>query len=122
MKNLNRVIHTLPSLSIGDGGPPRSVSQLCGALCESDNEVGIVTAVEAQDPIVSLNPKIELTKLGGKGASFWERLSSANFTKALPQLHEKNPISLLHQQWHARRFRHLGQQKHPRIPMLGNKP
>ena len=94
---MNQIIHVLPSLGESGGGPPRSVSQLCGALVGLDAKVGIITAFQVHDPMVPLNDAIKLTTLEGKGTSFWERLIAANFGKALHQLHEKNPISLLHQ-------------------------
>ena len=59
------IIHTVPSLGESGGGPPRSVSQLCNALCQQETSIGIVTAVNPHDPIVPLDAAIQLTTLAG---------------------------------------------------------
>lgn len=91
------VTHAVPSLGESGGGPPRSVSQLCGALCEQGQAIRIVTAVDPADPIVPLSTGIQLTQLEGRGNSFMDRLRAANFGGALARIHQKNPITLIHQ-------------------------
>jgi len=79
------------------GGPPRSVSQLCNALCHKGSAIGIVTAVDPGDPIVPLDAGIQLIPLPGRGNSFMDRLRSADFGAALDAVHQTNPISVIHQ-------------------------
>jgi len=92
-----KIEHCVPSLGESGGGPPRSVSQLCNALCKSGCSIGIVTAVNANDPIVPLDVGIQLTKLEGRGTSFVDRLRAADFGGALDGVHRTNPISVIHQ-------------------------
>lgn len=92
-----KIVHCVPSLGESGGGPPRSVSQLCNALCEQEQSIGIVTAVDPRDPIVPLSPKIELTTLEGRGNSFTDRLRAANFGGALDAINRENAISVIHQ-------------------------
>jgi len=91
------IIHCVPSLGESGGGPPRSVSQLCNALCQQGRSIGIVTAVDPDDPIVPLDTGIQLTKLEGRGASFVDRLRAADFGTALDGVNRTTPISIIHQ-------------------------
>ena len=91
------VIHTVPSLGESGGGPPRSVSQLCNALCQQESSIGIVTVVEPNDPIVPLDPGIQLTPLEARGSSFYGRLGAADFGGALHGIDQSIPISVVHQ-------------------------
>jgi len=91
------IAHAVPSLGQSGGGPPRSVSQLCNALCLQGGLIGIVTAVHPSDPIVPLDAEIQLTKLVGRGSSFFGRLRTADFGSVLDAVHQKNPISVIHQ-------------------------
>jgi glycosyltransferase involved in cell wall biosynthesis len=92
-----KIQHSVPSLGESGGGPPRSVSQLCNALCRGHGSIGIVTAVDSHDPIVPLDVGIQLTKLEGRGTSFVDRLRAADFGGALDGVHRTNPISVIHQ-------------------------
>jgi glycosyltransferase involved in cell wall biosynthesis len=94
---MTNVIHCVPSLGESGGGPSRSVSQLCNALCQQGSSIGIVTAVDPHDPIVPLNARIRLTKLEGRGTSFLDRLRAADFRAALNAVHQEIPISVIHQ-------------------------
>ena len=58
-----RIEHALPCLGESGGGPPRSVSQLCNALCRQEQSIGIDTAVYRNDPMVKIDSKISLTTL-----------------------------------------------------------
>lgn len=91
------IIHAVPTLGQSGGGPPRSVGQLCNALCQQGRSIGIVTAVDPHDPIVPLDAGIQLAKLDGRGASFIDRLRAADFGGALDGVNRKNPISVIHQ-------------------------
>jgi glycosyltransferase involved in cell wall biosynthesis len=91
------IIHAVPTLGQDGGGPPRSVSQLCNALLANDCPVGIVTAVDVNDPIVALDSEIDLTVLEGRGTSFLDRLRAADFGRALNTLNQDIGISLIHQ-------------------------
>lgn len=92
-----KVIHAVPSLGESGGGPPRSVSQLCNALCQQGRAIGIVTAVDPNDPIVPLDPLIKISTLEGRGASFSDRMRAADFGGALDAVHRSTPISVIHQ-------------------------
>lgn len=92
-----KFVHAVPSLGESGGGPPRSVSQLCNALCEQGRSIGIVTAVDPNDPIVPLDPLIKLSTLEGRGASFLDRLRAADFGGALDAVNQSTPISVIHQ-------------------------
>jgi hypothetical protein len=91
------IIHAVPTLGQSGGGPPRSVSQLCNALVAHGSSIGIVTAVDVNDPIVALDSGIDLTVLEDRGASFLDRLRSADFGGALNTLNQDTGISLIHQ-------------------------
>jgi glycosyltransferase involved in cell wall biosynthesis len=91
------IIHAVPSLGESGGGPPRSVSQLCNALCQQGSSIGIVTAVDPDDPIVPLNSGISLTTLKGRGNSVVDRLRAADFGPTLESVHQASPISIIHQ-------------------------
>lgn len=91
------VLHSLPTISKNGGGPPRSVGQLCNALCQQGSSIGIVTAVDPNDPIVPLNAEIQLSKLEGQGTSFLDRLQADNFGSALDAVHQSTPLSVIHQ-------------------------
>lgn len=91
------IVHSVPSLGESGGGPPRSVSQLCNALCRHNHKVCVVTAVHPSDPIVSIDSSISVSKLKGRGASFYGRLLTPDFRLALDEIQETDPITLLHQ-------------------------
>jgi len=90
------IMHCVPSLGEKGGGPPRSVSQLCNELCCQEMNVGVVTAKYEDDPMVYLDPKIEVTQLDGRGTGCG-RLRGAGFGAALNNRNLKAPISLIHQ-------------------------
>jgi len=92
-----RIEHAVPSLGESGGGPPRSVSQLCNALCQQGSSIGIVTAGALYDPMLPLDAGIQLTKLEERAASFSGRLSAADFGWALDAVHQTTPISVVHQ-------------------------
>ena len=92
-----KIVHSLPSLGVSGGGPPRSVSQLCSKLVGLVNSVVLIAAYEENDPMVNIHPDIELTTLQDKKNSFWNGFSIADFGKTLQEKHEKHPITLLHQ-------------------------
>jgi glycosyltransferase involved in cell wall biosynthesis len=73
------------------------VSQLCNALIKQGNSIGIVTAVDTEDPLVSLDAGIRLTTLVGRGPSLLGRLRADDFGKALESAHHSAPISVVHQ-------------------------
>ena len=91
------ILHAVPSLGESGGGPPRSVSQLCNALCEQGSSIGVVTAVDPNDPMVPLDPKIQLSTLEGRGSSLLDRLRADDFEVALDGVHQSTPISVVHQ-------------------------
>lgn len=91
------VTHAVPSLGESGGGPPRSVSQLCNALSERGQALGVVTAVDPNDPMVPLSATIALTAVSGRGTSLMDRVRVADFGKALTEVHASGEISLIHQ-------------------------
>lgn len=92
LRIMMNVIHTIPSLGISGGGPPRSVSQLCDALIAQSLNVSILTAVDENDPVVELHPSINLMKLNSFGPSTLSRLKASGFRDAL--FHAKNSLGL----------------------------
>lgn len=91
------VVNAVPSLGESGGGPPRSVSQLCNALCQQGQPIGIVTAVDSNDPLVPLNESIELTAVQGRGSSLMGRLRAADFGNELAGVNKAKEISVIHQ-------------------------
>lgn len=92
------IVHSVPSLGISGGGPPRSVSQLCNAACLNSNEkIGIITAKFPNDPLVELDSHIELTVLEGKSHRFFDRLKHAGFDRKLDLVAKTKSVSLIHQ-------------------------
>lgn len=78
-----KVVHSVPTLGQSGGGPPRSVSQLCGALTELDVDLSIVTAVDPLDPVVPLNPAIDLIECPPIGRSILSRAQAGGFGGAI---------------------------------------
>ena len=92
------IIHTVPSLGVSGGGPPRSVSQLCNSLSELlDEKLCLVTAQYPDDPLVEVSPAISLTVLPAKGHSFINRLHQTGFGDSLASIAQKESVSLVHQ-------------------------
>lgn len=91
------ILHAVPGLGESGGGPPRSVSQLCNTLSQQGSSIGIITAVDPNDPLVPLDPTITLTQLEGRGASFVDRLRAPDFGAALDEVHREAPIAVIHQ-------------------------
>ena len=60
------ILHTVPSLALSCGGPPRSVSQLCNNMSELECRVSILTALYPNDPIVELSDAIRLETVTAK--------------------------------------------------------
>ena len=91
-------LHYIPSLSESDGGPPRSVSHLCGALCDvSNSDISILTAEYPNDLQVPLHEKINLHKLPAQRHSFLDRLNKIGFADALEGRYQNGLLSLIHQ-------------------------
>lgn len=101
-----KIIHSVPSLGESEGGPPRSVSQLCDGLCRLGSSTGIVTVVDPHDPIVPLNSDIELIKLECGEQSFRRKLCSIDYEFALSAVDRRNVISIIHQHGIWRRDSH----------------
>lgn len=91
------IIHTVPSLGESGGGPPRSVSQLCAALVVLDTSVSIVTRVDSDDPLVPLDPRIQLSALEHVEHSFLKRLCSNAFGQQVRRVVQGRCNPLLHQ-------------------------
>ena len=53
-----KICHYLPSLKLADGGPPRSVSNLCSELVDNGFSISIITSHQNDSPEIELNPKI----------------------------------------------------------------
>jgi glycosyltransferase involved in cell wall biosynthesis len=92
------IVHTIPSLGISGGGPPRSVSELCNSLCQDQScEVSILTAVDENDPVVPLHAAIRLHTQPACGTSFFTRLRSCRFGLMLKQVHAEERVAIVHQ-------------------------
>lgn len=96
MGNSIHVLHSLPSLSLNSGGPPRSVGQICGHLCDYIDSVRIITRYEGDEPLIKLDPRITVSKVRPSGVNPIARLLSPSYTKELERLHELQPLSLIH--------------------------
>lgn len=86
--NIN-VLHTLGSLAINSGGPPRSVSQLCQSLSEPSTglNVHLLTKATGSAKTVPLAPTIDHHTVSGDFA-----------VKAkLAQIHSETPLAVIHQ-------------------------
>ena len=96
--SLRRIVHFVPSLGISGGGPPRSVSHLCDALCrQSDIDVTLLTSLYPNDPLVPLNDSIHLVTHQASGNDFWSRLRDTGLGGVLSGLCEDEEISVVHQ-------------------------
>jgi glycosyltransferase involved in cell wall biosynthesis len=93
----SKIYHTVPSLGVAGGGPPRSVSQLCNALVQLEHSVGVITSVQPNDPIVPLSSKIQLTQLNRNSSSRGGRFCSSGFSQALAGICRNERISVIHQ-------------------------
>ena len=91
------IIHAVPTLGQSGGGPPRSVSQLCNALVARDISIGIVTAVDVNDPIAPLDSRITLIGVEAMGDTFLGRLKACDFSIGLDRAHFDSSISVIHQ-------------------------
>lgn len=92
------LVHVVPSLGQNCGGPSRSVSSLCRALCKSEkHKIKILTAHYANDPPVEVDPEIDLTLLHGHPRIFGVGTINAGFGDALSTICTKESISLVHQ-------------------------
>lgn len=58
-----KICHYLPSLRLDDGGPPRSVSNLCKNLIENNLEVTLATSHKDKDPEIKLDSRIVRKKI-----------------------------------------------------------
>lgn len=83
------IIHTLPSLALSEGGPPRSVSQLCCALSRiaAQPDVSILSEDTLGRPIVPIAPSIH---------SFTPQ-AQQTFAQALEQFRNKKNVDIIHQ-------------------------
>ena len=92
-----KVCHVVQSLGIGGGGPSRSISQLCDALVSRDELVAILTAVDPMDPIIELNPAIELIELPMRGNSIRARLKAPGFKAQILRIKSEWKSDVIHQ-------------------------
>lgn len=91
-----RITHTVPSLALSDGGPPRSVSQLCGQLVQLPLPVSIVTE-ERDEELVPVDTNLEVLNYDAGGGSFLGRLKPTGFRTTISESHASHAISLIHQ-------------------------
>lgn len=92
------IVHTVPSLGLSGGGPPRSVSQLCGALSDvSIDKITILTARYPDDTLVPLADKIRLVTHPGRGMATIDRLKKTGFKESLKCLTEDGGVAVIHQ-------------------------
>lgn len=92
-----KIVHSVPTLGQSGGGPPRSVSQLCGALIELDVNLSIVTAVDPQDSVVPLHPAIDLIECPPIRRSILSWVQGGGFGSALSDLLRRSCTGLVHQ-------------------------
>ncbi len=104
------ICHSVASLKLNAGGPSRSVSQLCEALVKKNESTCIITASDANEPIVDLDSSVYLKKscAGFSLRSFFP--SSNEFSTALHEINVKKNIRLVHQHGIWLRSSHLTSQ------------
>ena len=90
------ILHTVPSLALSCGGPPRSVSQLCNNMSELECRVSILTALYPNDPIVELSDAIRLETVTAKSKKFLGRLTADSFAGELKALHKTGVVDVIH--------------------------
>lgn len=90
------LLHSLPSLSLNAGGPPRSVGQLCSHLCNHIESLHIISRYEGDEPQVDLDPRIQLSIVQPSGGNALTRLCASDYRKELERLHSSNPLNLIH--------------------------
>lgn len=90
------ILHTVPSLALSDGGPPRSVSQLCNNMSDLECRVSILTALYPNDPIVGLSGAIRLKTVTAQSKNLVGRLTADSFTGELKALHESGAADVIH--------------------------
>ena len=92
-----KVLHVIPAFRDCDGGPPRSVGGLCGALAET-NGIESQLLFGEDDPstramiseAVGLHP---IPTTFGKG---FARFKSHGYNKALKAVHNKEKFDIIH--------------------------
>lgn len=90
------IIHSVPSLGVNGGGPPRSVGQLCEWLA-NDVNVHLVTAEDPGDPLVPIQPAVNIHLVSGEHRTALGRLSTGDFNRRLRALHSEVGVSVCHQ-------------------------
>lgn len=90
------ILHTLPSIALSCGGPPRSVSQLCGQLTESDCSVSMLATLYPYDPVVPLSDKIRLHALGGSSKGRIGRLTAPSYNSPIQNIFAKEATDIVH--------------------------
>jgi len=92
-------VHTVPSMRINDGGPPRSVSQLCGALVRSGVDVALITSLDPECEMVDIHSDIKLrtshsVNISGSTIS---RFKSSGFGRMVEEFSDSSSNTLVHQ-------------------------
>lgn len=90
------VVHTTASLNIDDGGPSRSVSQLCSALNSRLDKVIILTNRWKYKEAIQVDEGVDIFFCDVKGNLSRQFFSKSQFVKQLDCINERNPISLIH--------------------------
>ncbi len=119
---MSKLVHTIESLRLHDGGPPRSVGYLCGEIVNQNESVCIVTLTNPDEFTVELNKYIDLKKIQITTYSLPEILLLKNslLTKKLHELRENGDIELIHQHGIWSRFSRVVSQfaKDTQIPLI----
>lgn len=93
---VNKSVHVVPSMGESGGGPPRSVGQLCDHLVAS-TEVHLVTAEDPEDPLVTLDERIQTHLVQGENRTILGRIQASGFARTLQRLHQDQKLSICHQ-------------------------
>lgn len=79
-----QVIHSVSSLALSSGGPPRSVSELCNLLASSPGiEVSVITNLKPEEEIVTIDRKIPVLNFS---CGDLERLFARGVASSSPNL------------------------------------
>lgn len=93
-----KIIHSLPSFRLTDGGPPRSVGQVCEALAEKCGvNVGIVSGAGSEE-LSYIGDKVKFYSVPNQQSKLIERFRPTGFGEMLSSINIDGggPIEVLH--------------------------
>ena len=91
-----KLVHSVPTFNLNDGGPPRSVGQLLDHLVDKHIECHLIFGEKDGTMRSSICEKVEIhtSQINPKG--IFNRLRSSQFAPILEKLHKEIRIDLVH--------------------------